>query len=59
MFYRKPMARDTPMNVRSAFPNKQKIQTASNEFLRRYRNTSREVPQEALNSILKKVTDES
>ena len=52
MFYRKPMARDTPLNNRSAIPAKMKVQTASNEFLRRFRNTSREVEKSKLESII-------
>ena len=36
----------------SAIPAKMKVQTASNEFLRRFRNTSREVKQVKLESVI-------
>ena len=40
------------MHSRSAAPLKDQIQTATNEFLRRMRNTSRELPQDHLEEIL-------
>ena len=51
-FYRKPIANPTPMNSRSAAPLKDQIQTATNKFLRRMKNTSRELPQDHLEEIL-------
>ena len=51
-FYRKPMAAKTPMNSRTAAPAKTLIQTATNEFLRRMRNTSRELPSTFIESII-------
>ena len=43
MLYRKPVASSTPMHSRSAAPSKDQVQTATNEFLRRIRNTSRKL----------------
>ena len=40
-FYRKPMATRTPLHHRSAVPEKDKVQTAVNEIIRRFKNTSR------------------
>ena len=52
-FYRKPIAAKTPMNARTAAPAKQLIQTATNEFLRRLRNTIRELPTSHIEEIIR------
>ena len=41
-----------PMLARSAAPMKQKIQTMTNEFLRRMVNTSRDLPMRILDNVL-------
>ena len=46
------MANRTPLNSRSAAPLKMQVQTATNEYLRRMRNTSRELQENHLISIL-------
>ena len=51
-FFRKPVASRTPMNSRSAAPLRDQIQTATNEFLRRMRNTSRELEEHHLTGVL-------
>ena len=38
------MAKKTPLSRRNAAPEKQLVTTASNEFMRRYKNVSRELP---------------
>ena len=45
------MARSTPLLNRSAATSKSKSLTATNEFLRRFRNTSRELPRSHLTEI--------
>ena len=47
-FFKKPMSNKTPMLERSAAPNKDKLQTAVNEFIWRFKNTSRELPKESI-----------
>ena len=46
-FYKKPMSNKVPLHCRSAVPSKQQITTVSNEFLRRLKNTSRELPKKS------------
>ena len=43
-FYRKPMSNDTPLSRRNAAPEKVLITTAGNEYLRRLKNVSRDLP---------------
>ena len=50
-FYRKEISNKTPFNARSAAPIKDKIQQVSQEFLRRYRNTSRLLHPHHINRI--------
>ena len=51
-FYRKEVSNKMPMNARSAAPDKQQIQTATQEFIRRYKNTSRSLPKSHIEEIL-------
>ena len=46
------MAKTTPTHSRSATPMKDQIQTATNEYLRWMRNTSRELPEAHLEEVL-------
>ena len=43
-FYRKDIASKTPFNMRSAGPIRDKVRQTSQEFIRRFRNTSRQLP---------------
>ena len=52
-FYRKVKSNKTPMQEKSANPLKSKIQTATNEFLRKMTNTSRLLPRDNLESIIR------
>ena len=47
------MACNTPMHQRSATPEKDKILTVTNEFLRRFRNNSRDLPMSSLEKVVK------
>ena len=51
-FYRKPVATKPPMNARSAQPQQMKMQTATDEFLRRLKTTSRELPPTTIDQVL-------
>ena len=50
-FYRKTIANKTPFNSRSAGPLKDKIQQVSQEFVRRFRNTSRQLPVDHIHEV--------
>ena len=52
-FYRKAIANRTPFNSRAAYPERDKISTISQEFIRRFKNTSRELPKSVLESVVK------
>ena len=52
-FYRKTMANKTPLHHRSAVIESNRIQTASNEFIRRFKNTSRNLPLQVIESVIK------
>ena len=52
-FYRKPMATKTPMHQRSATPERDKVQTAVNEFIRRFKNTSRQLKEDNIEQVVK------
>ena len=43
-FYRKKVARQTPMLARSALPESCKVATAAQEFIRKFKNTNRLLP---------------
>ena len=51
-FYRKTVASRTQMITRSAAPAREKIQTATNEFLRRMRNRARTLKKSHLEGVL-------
>ena len=51
-FYRKTMANRTPIHARSAAPEKDKVTTVTNEFIRRMKNTSRSLPRFHLEEYL-------
>ena len=51
-FFRKPVASYTPMHSKSAVPAKDQVQTVTNEFLRRMRNTSRDLGENHLQEVL-------
>merc|ERR1711954_359504 len=51
-FYRKDIANKVPFNARSAGPIKDKIQQVSQDFLRRFRNTSRMLPTSHINQVM-------
>ena len=51
-FYRKNMARKTPMMARTALPEKVKIATVTQEVIRRCKNTSRDLPPSHITEIL-------
>ena len=53
-FYRKSMANQTPIHSRSAQPEKDKIMTVTNEFHRRYRNNSRDLPTSEIEGVIKR-----
>ena len=46
------MANRTPMHVRSALPEKDRIQTVVNEYLRRMKNCSRDLATDTLEGVL-------
>ena len=47
------MANRTPLHSRAAVPEKDRIQTVTNNFLRRLRNTSRDLDKTHIETILK------
>ena len=51
--YRKPVANDTPKNARTAAPAKQLIQTAANDFRGRLSTTSRSLPVEIVDGVIR------
>ena len=51
-FYRKSMANRTPLHSRAACPEGDRIQTVVNEFIRRMKNTSRNLPRHTLEATL-------
>ena len=51
-FYRKPMARITPLLERSALPDRVKVSTVAQEVIRRFKNTSRNLPPSQIDSII-------
>ena len=51
-FYRKSISNPTPMNSRTAAPKKQQVQTATQEFIRRLKLTSRRLPTHHIEEIL-------
>ena len=51
-FYRKDIANKIPFNVKSACPMKDKIQQVSQEFIRRFRNTSMMLPTSQINQVI-------
>ena len=57
-FYRKPMSNRTSMLERSAMPNKDQIQTCVNEYMRRFKNTSRELPEEQMEEVIKEYSND-
>ena len=58
-FYRKTMACRTPIHQRSANPEKDKVQTVANEFQRRFRNSSRDLPSTAIEKVVKEYVKDS
>ena len=52
MFYRKPMARCTPMLAKTALPENVKVATISQEIIRRLKNTLRHLPPEFTNKVI-------
>ena len=52
MFFRKSMANRTPMHSRAAAPEKDRVQTVANEFLRRLKNTSRELAPKVVEQVI-------
>ena len=51
-FYRKPMAKKIPLSRRTAAPEKTLVTTASNEFMRRFKNVSRDLPTTEIDDIV-------
>ena len=47
------MAKQTPMHQRSACPEKDRVTTVVNEFMRRMKNTSRDLPRNHLEETLR------
>ena len=47
------MANRTPLHFSAAVPERDRIQTATQEFIRRYKNTSRDLPACEIETILK------
>ena len=52
------MANRTPNLESNAIPESQKIVTASNEIIRRYKNTSRSLKPEIIETVLRDYMDE-
>ena len=57
-FYKKPMANKNSNRVNSAMPESMKVATTTNEIQRRMRNTSRDLPHQVLDQVLKNYMDE-
>ena len=57
-FYKKPMANRAPNLASSAAPEGQKIATASQECIRRLKNTSRDLPKHVIERVLMEYMDE-
>ena len=57
-FYKKSMANKCPNLYKSGIPDGSKRATASNEILRRLKNTSRELEDDTITSILKEYMSE-
>ena len=51
--YRKLIANRIPFNSRAAYPQKDRIQMISQEFIRRFKNTSRELPKFHIEEIVR------
>ena len=54
-FYRKEIASKTSFNMRSAGPVKDKVQQTSQEYLRRFRNTSRQLPDHHIEEVMSEI----
>ena len=57
-FYRKEIANRTPFNARSAYPEKDRISTISQEYVRRFKNTSRELDRTHLETIIQEFSQD-
>ena len=57
-FYRKPMARETPLLERTALPEGVKVATVANEIIRRCKNVSRDLPTSELEEVLQVYMEE-
>ena len=57
-FYRKTKANQRPMHHRTAAPEKTKVQTATNEFIRRFKNCSRELPVKVIDGTVQRYAEE-
>ena len=57
-FYRKPVANNTPLARANAIPEKTLVQIAANEYLRRYRNTSRDLPPTEIEDVIRKYSED-
>ena len=53
-FYRKTMANQTPIHQRSAAPEKDKVQTVTNEYIRMMKNCSRDLDPNSVETAIKK-----
>ena len=51
-FYRKPMSTKTPIMRRSAMPEGVVKATVSSEFIRRYKNVSRDLPSSKIEQVI-------
>ena len=52
-FYRKSVSNEVPLSRRNAAPERTMITTATNEYMRRFRNVSRDLPPEEVNQVIK------
>ena len=57
-FYRKEIASKTPFNMRSAGPVKDKVQQTSQEYIRRFRNTSRQLPISHIEEVIEEFSQD-
>ena len=57
-FYKKHMANKIPNLEANAIPESQKISTAVNEIIRRFKNTSRSLKPDVIEGVLKSYMDE-
>ena len=57
-FYKKPMANRVPNVRESAVPDGHKMATISQEIIRRLKNTSRDLPVQEMERVLKEYMDE-